>query len=90
MNANHYHLLFDAAKLAKDRLSMQTNMTTFTAAHRPMPAVASAGVHESAEQPATLVESTELLRGNKTVGILHNGSLYRLQATKLGKLILTK
>lgn len=36
------------------------------------------------------VESTELLRGNKTVGILHNGSLYRLQATKLGKLILTK
>ena len=26
----------------------------------------------------------------KTVGILHNGSLYRLQATKLGKLILTK
>ncbi len=37
-----------------------------------------------------LVESTELLRGNKAVGILHNGSLYRLQATKLGKLILTK
>jgi len=24
------------------------------------------------------------------VGIMHNGSLYRLQATKLGKLILTK
>ena len=40
--------------------------------------------------PAPLVESTELLKGNKTVGILHNGSLYRLQATKLGKLILTK
>jgi len=37
-----------------------------------------------------LVESTELLKGGKTVGILHNGSLYRLQATKLGKLILTK
>ncbi|MEJ7685563.1 MAG: hemin uptake protein HemP [Variovorax sp.] len=36
------------------------------------------------------LESTELLRGSKTVGILHNGSLYRLQATKLGKLILTK
>ena len=28
--------------------------------------------------------------GRKAVGILHNGSLYRLQATKLGKLILTK
>lgn len=36
------------------------------------------------------VESSDLLQGNKTVGILHNGSLYRLQATKLGKLILTK
>jgi hemin uptake protein HemP len=33
---------------------------------------------------------TELLKGSKTVGIMHNGSLYRLQATKLGKLILTK
>ena len=37
-----------------------------------------------------LLESTELLKGSKTVGILHNGSRYRLQATKLGKLILTK
>jgi hemin uptake protein HemP len=40
--------------------------------------------------PAALFESAELLKGSKTVGILHNGSLYRLQATKLGKLILTK
>ena len=39
---------------------------------------------------AGLVESVKLVQGNKTVGILHNGSLYRLQATKLGKLILTK
>ncbi|AMM25839.1 hemin uptake protein HemP [Variovorax sp. PAMC 28711] len=39
---------------------------------------------------AALVESADLLKGSKTVGILHNGSLYRLQATKLGKLILTK
>jgi len=42
------------------------------------------------EPPAQLLESTDLLQGNKAVGILHNGSLYRLQATKLGKLILTK
>lgn len=40
--------------------------------------------------PAHLVQSNELLQGQKTIGILHNGSLYRLQATKLGKLILTK
>ncbi|MDM0046337.1 hemin uptake protein HemP [Variovorax dokdonensis] len=44
----------------------------------------------SNERPAALVESTDLLRGQKAVGILHNGALYRLQATKLGKLILTK
>ncbi len=37
-----------------------------------------------------LLESAELLRGNKAVAIAHNGSLYRLQSTRLGKLILTK
>lgn len=42
------------------------------------------------ETMAQAVESTELLRGQKTVEIKHNGSVYRLQATKLGKLILTK
>ena len=36
------------------------------------------------------VESNELLRGGKSVGIMHNGALYRLQTTKAGKLILTK
>ncbi|OOG47455.1 hemin uptake protein HemP [Polaromonas sp. A23] len=36
------------------------------------------------------VDSTELLRGQKAVDIVHNGSTYRLQATRLGKLILTK
>ena len=34
--------------------------------------------------------STEILRGQKTVEINHNGATYRLQATRLGKLILTK
>jgi hemin uptake protein HemP len=43
-----------------------------------------------APRPAALFESKELLKGSKIVGIMHNGSLYRLQATKLGKLILTK
>ncbi|HSU20490.1 hemin uptake protein HemP [Comamonadaceae bacterium OTU4NAUVB1] len=36
------------------------------------------------------IESTELLRGSKTLEIRHNGSLYLLRTTKLGKLILTK
>jgi hemin uptake protein HemP len=36
------------------------------------------------------VPSGALLRGRKTVHIAHNGMLYTLQATKQGKLILTK
>ena len=36
------------------------------------------------------VNSTDLLRGQKAVDINHNGATYRLQATRLGKLILTK
>ncbi len=36
------------------------------------------------------VHSNDLLKGNKTVAIEHNGAVYRLQATRLGKLILTK
>lgn len=36
------------------------------------------------------VDSQDLLQGQKAVAISHNGSVYRLQATKLGKLILTK
>ncbi len=34
--------------------------------------------------------SADLLRGEKMVEIRHNGEVYRLQATRLGKLILTK
>ena len=34
--------------------------------------------------------ATQLLRGSRLVEIRHNGELYRLQATRLGKLILTK
>ena len=36
------------------------------------------------------VDSTDILRGQKAVDINHNGLIYRLQATRLGKLILTK
>jgi hemin uptake protein HemP len=69
---------------------MQTTLTSFNTLSRPLPATAVQRVHEPVERPAGLVESTELLQGQKAVGIMHNGSLYRLQATKLGKLILTK
>ncbi len=36
------------------------------------------------------LQSDALLQGQNSVSIQHNGAIYRLQATKLGKLILTK
>jgi hemin uptake protein HemP len=36
------------------------------------------------------VRSEQLLQGRRMVEITHNGEVYRLQATRLGKLILTK
>lgn len=44
-------------------------------------------------KPDTLqpsMSSTDILRGQKAVEIQHNGLTYKLQATRLGKLILTK
>lgn len=49
----------------------------------PRPATAPSGMPE-------VVTSTALLRGKPYVQIEHNGALYQLRATKLGKLILTK
>ncbi|MFY3384190.1 hemin uptake protein HemP [Paracidovorax sp. MALMAid1276] len=48
------------------------------------------GTHRLDDKAVAAVDSSALLRGQKTVSISHNGSVYRLQATKLGKLILTK
>lgn len=58
--------------------------------HRSLDQAGGGQQPSGASQTAPLLASTDLLKGNKAVGILHNGSLYRLQATKLGKLILTK
>ena len=38
----------------------------------------------------TPLASEQLLRGRRLVEITHNGEVYRLQTTRLGKLILTK
>lgn len=70
---------------------MQANAQAFSVLNHPSLDNSGRGTASSQANPAaTLVESADLLKGQKTVGILHNGSLYRLQATKLGKLILTK
>ena len=65
-------------------------MSTLNAS--PMPLANAAGHRASmAMQPTPVqMDSSALLQGQKTVHIVHNGATYRLQATKLGKLILTK
>ena len=42
------------------------------------------------QAPAGVVPSERILQGQRSVAIEHNGSVYRLQATRQGKLILTK
>lgn len=56
-----------------------------------LPRDVATGVAANATQgPCRQVPSTVLLQGGKAVEINHNGAIYRLQSTKLGKLILTK
>lgn len=44
----------------------------------------------ASSEAAQIVDSTSLLRSQQAVGISHNDAVYRLQSTKLGKLILSK
>ena len=43
---------------------------------------------DPADGPA--LSSQALMQGRSAISITHNGTVYRLQATRLGKLILTK
>ncbi|MFL6691566.1 MAG: hemin uptake protein HemP [Ramlibacter sp.] len=53
------------------------------------PGAASPLPPHSEPEPLQL-NSEQLLQGRRIVEIRHNGEVYRLQATRLGKLILTK
>lgn len=64
----------------------QPLMSSNAALHR----LQASGLAHASAADAMSVDSHALLRGQKTVEIKHNGSVYRLQTTKLGKLILTK
>ena len=55
------------------------------ASARPAPAPQTSSPQRPLPRP-----SAHLLRGQNVVEIDHNGAIYRLQATRLGKLILTK
>ena len=43
-----------------------------------------------ADNSSPAVNSDDLLKGPRAIAIWHKGAVYRLQETKLGKLILTK
>ncbi|WP_119154454.1 hemin uptake protein HemP [Caldimonas tepidiphila] len=49
-----------------------------------------AGYTTPAPAGDAILSSAQLLRGRKLVQIEHNGAVYMLRTTKLGKLILTK
>lgn len=51
---------------------------------------AGTGLRQPAAKASEPVQSTDLFKGQKSVVIEHMGSIYRLQTTRLGKLILTK
>jgi len=54
------------------------------------PSVDPSGLQHEREDTRVPLDSRELLRGARWIEIRHNGETYRLQATRLGKLILTK
>lgn len=65
-------------------------MPTSAQVPEPVSDLAKTSLRRSAAELPEAVRSADLFRGQKSVVIEHNGSIYRLQATKLGKLILTK
>lgn len=66
-----------------------TPNTISARSHEPVPEVPEPSTAHDGH-PVPVLPSAELLRGQKVVSIDHNGSLYRLQTTRQGKLILTK
>ena len=73
---------------------MQASLTAHSLLHSSEPidtgAIEGLQCQARADGPTLSVNSNDLLQGQKAVSIAHNGAIYRLQATRLGKLILTK
>ena len=68
----------------------QTSSTLSLPSCSPGEADAAHAAYPKQGDAACPMHSTAILRGQKAVEIIHNGLSYRLQATRLGKLILTK
>ena len=69
---------------------MFTDMAPAPSPITPPPRLGPSDPVTSTLSESTPVQSTDLFKGHKWVVIEHNGTRYRLQTTKLGKLILTK
>jgi hemin uptake protein HemP len=77
LNENDYHLIMFTSSHSPAHSNAQSALAIHAPRFAPSPTSAA-------------LPSEKLLRGQKQIQILHNGSLYKLQTTKLGKLILTK
>ncbi len=71
-------------------LTASTGNAMLGSVHAPFGGQRASRQSSPAQAENVSVDSRNLLQGQKVVTIAHNGVLYRLQATKLGKLILTK
>lgn len=69
-----------------------TDARDTSCSHAPEPREAALPGASTARATAAAapLPSDQLLQGRRMVEIAHNGEIYRLQATRLGKLILTK
>ncbi|MEZ5646997.1 MAG: hemin uptake protein HemP [Burkholderiaceae bacterium] len=65
-------------------------MTQHASTPVPAPLPADAPAQMEAATGRMVLDSQSLLRGHQAITIAHNGSFYRLQTTRQGKLILTK
>jgi hemin uptake protein HemP len=71
-------------------MTLALHATTLSQPSHPAPERNATPAAPSRNTACSVLDSTTILRGQKAVEIKHNGSTYRLQATRLGKLILTK
>jgi hemin uptake protein HemP len=71
-------------------MSLSLSTSTLSLPSRTAGMSTAASIDALSGKLPSCMNSTDILRGQKAVEITHNGSVYRLQATRLGKLILTK
>jgi hemin uptake protein HemP len=69
---------------------MLTSSSSFDSNKSANPSSLTQNRGAGAAKPRSILDSTDILQGQTAIEINHNGATYRLQTTRLGKLILTK